>query len=335
MTTVIQISPADQVFIAVTGDREAAVLLARLFPRCYNTGMPSETVVDSVYQAVDFIYTHLDEPLSVGRVADACCFSPYYFNRMFREVTGQSLYACIRRLKLERSAYSLVKETAKPITDIAIEAGFSPSNFATAFRNHFGWSPVRFRTEKPFRQTEPYARRLHEIRRRQESPDNALLSFLDERITVHKLPPTRLVTRKVIGPYSRLGRIWHQFCMEMEPYLRSIHSPSFIGISFDDPLITDSRYCVYNAALEVPDAYGPGTFAMPGGPYACYSYYGPHEELLMAFNDLTGVWMPTHGYTLGNGFVFERYHTGLDETGRFRLDLCAPIKRRHEFRRKK
>jgi len=289
-----------------------------------------------IHQAVDFIYTHLDEKLSVGRVADACCFSPYYFNRMFRQVTGESLYACIKRLRLERGAFRLLKEPSATVTEIALEAGFSPSNFATAFHDHFGLSPLRYRNERPFRASVPYAEQLHEIRKRQESPDDALLSFLDSRISLRVLPSTRIVTRKFIGPYSRLGAVWCRFCESMESYLCRISSPSFIGISFDDPLITDSRSCVYNPAFELPDAYGPGTLAMPGGLHACYRYRGGHEQLLIAFNDLVGVWMPYHGYTLGQGFVFERYYSaGTDEAGHFDVDLCVPVRPAHKFRSNK
>ena len=60
-----------------------------------------------INHAIDYILQHLGEELSVDDVAAECHFSKYYFNRMFKEETGESVYAFIKRLKLEQSAFRL------------------------------------------------------------------------------------------------------------------------------------------------------------------------------------------------------------------------------------
>lgn len=49
-------------------------------------------------------------------------------------MVNDSIYAFIKRVKLENAAFKLRTKKRKPITDIAFEVGYSPSNFAAAFK---------------------------------------------------------------------------------------------------------------------------------------------------------------------------------------------------------
>ena len=68
---------------------------------------------ETINHAIDYILRHINEELSVGDVASHCHFSKYHFSRMFKEETGESVYAFIRRLKLEQSAFRLKIEPDK------------------------------------------------------------------------------------------------------------------------------------------------------------------------------------------------------------------------------
>ena len=52
-----------------------------------------------VKQSIDYIMAHLDEEISIEDVTDYCHFSKYYFSRVFKAETGESIYAFIKRLK--------------------------------------------------------------------------------------------------------------------------------------------------------------------------------------------------------------------------------------------
>lgn len=99
----------------------------------------------SVNKAIDYILRHLNEEVSVGDVAAHCHFSKYHFSRMFKEETGESVYAFIRRLKLEQSAFRLKIEPNRAVTDIGYEFGYSPSNYSSLFREWYQTTPVCFR----------------------------------------------------------------------------------------------------------------------------------------------------------------------------------------------
>ena len=63
-----------------------------------------------VNQAIDYILQHTEEELTLNEVAEYCHFSKFYFSRLFKEQTGESVYAYIRRIKLEQSAFRLKVE---------------------------------------------------------------------------------------------------------------------------------------------------------------------------------------------------------------------------------
>lgn len=87
-----------------------------------------------IHQSIDYIIQHIDEDLSIEDVAEHFHFSKFYFCRSFKEVTGESVYEFIKRLKLDQSAVDMKLEKNKSITDIGLDYGYSSSNYSSAFR---------------------------------------------------------------------------------------------------------------------------------------------------------------------------------------------------------
>lgn len=63
-----------------------------------------------INKAISYIFEHLDEEVTVGDVADYCCYSKYHLTRMFKEDMDEALYQFIKRKRLERSAWRLKTE---------------------------------------------------------------------------------------------------------------------------------------------------------------------------------------------------------------------------------
>ena len=98
-----------------------------------------------INRAITYIMEHIGEDIAVEDVADYCHFSKYYFNRLFRKETGESVYAFIKRVKMEQSAFRLKVERGKSVTDICNDYGYSSSNYSSAFKLHHHMSPADFR----------------------------------------------------------------------------------------------------------------------------------------------------------------------------------------------
>ena len=94
---------------------------------------------ERVNRVLDYIGGHLDGELSLARLAEVGCFSPFHFHRIFQAVTGETLNSHVRRVRLERAALLMKTSPGKRITDAAMEAGFAgTAEFSRAFKSHFG-----------------------------------------------------------------------------------------------------------------------------------------------------------------------------------------------------
>ena len=71
-----------------------------------------------INKAINYIFNHIEEDITVDDVARHCAYSKYHLTRMFKEDTDEALYQFIKRVRLERSAWRLKVEKEKRITEI-------------------------------------------------------------------------------------------------------------------------------------------------------------------------------------------------------------------------
>jgi AraC family transcriptional regulator len=91
-----------------------------------------------INRVVDYIQSHLADPLDLERLAAVACFSPFHFHRLFHAWMGETLQDFVHRLRLERAAQLLLFNPLTSISEIALECGFSSSSaFARAFKGAF------------------------------------------------------------------------------------------------------------------------------------------------------------------------------------------------------
>lgn len=280
--------------------------------------------ITRINQAMDYIYQNLDKDLTVEEIANHCCFSKYYFNRIFKSVINESLYAFIKRLRLEYAAFKL-RTTRRPVTEIALEAGYSPSNFATAFKDYFGINATEYRKLENFPVKDSYRSIIEEIKSMKKQTD--FFAEIDSKITIRRLEGMNLEYQRYIGSYFKgLPRAWERFCIEIERKYPLIANKQYIGISYDDPLIADDQKCIYDLCLKTEKTKGINIIRIEEGYYACYEFHDKLENLIKCYNQIFALWLPFSKNDLDNRLCLEIYHSGLDEQGRIHLDICIPIK---------
>jgi len=107
----------------------------------YRQGLSRERMA----RLVDFIEAHLETNLSVYKLSEVACLSPYHCGRMFKRSMGCSLHHYVTRRRIER-AKSLLRSTTSSLSEIALLSGFQDqSQFTTAFKRNLRLTPRRYR----------------------------------------------------------------------------------------------------------------------------------------------------------------------------------------------
>ena len=109
------------------------------------TDAVSADYVERTNAAIDYIVRNLDGPLKLEDVARVACFSPFHFHRVFRSILGETLNQFVKRQRLERALYLMSHAAHRPLTEVALECGFSSSSdFSRSFKDRFGVPPSAF-----------------------------------------------------------------------------------------------------------------------------------------------------------------------------------------------
>ncbi len=276
-----------------------------------------------INQAINYIYQNLDRNLTVEDIATHCCFSKYYFNRIFKSVVNESIYSFIKRIKLECAAFKL-RSTRRAITEIALEVGYSPSNFASAFKEYFGVNASEFRKTYDLPLKDTYRTIVEHIKKVRKQED--FFGAIDARMSIRPIEGMILEYQRFIGNYYKgLSPAWEGFCREMSLKYVFDKGTRFIGISYDDPLVANENRCIYDMCLKVEKVNSVNVLKIRPGTYACYEFYDGLENLNKSYHEIFALWLPFCQYDLNDQFCLEIYHSRMDDEGKMHLDICVPI----------
>ena len=274
-----------------------------------------------INQAINYIFDHIDEDITVDDVANHCSYSRYHLTRMFKEETDETLYQFIKRIRLERSAWLLKVEKEKSITEIGTKYGYSSSNFATAFKKHLNMSPADFR-------------KISEHMVEESSFSHGMtLDDLDDAgrlITVENLEKFTVIYERKQGNYHDLSDEWCRFIEKYEHF--ATEETRYIECTIDDPSITDEDHCMY----ELCQTVSPEQLEMminenillqnfQGGKYAVYHFKGVPQLLYMVYQEVFCRWLSRTGNQLDDRPILDIYRL-VREDGYMEIDICFPLK---------
>lgn len=99
-----------------------------------------EYYTKKIYKSIDFISLNLSQKLSIDDICQFTGFSTSHFHRIFKAFTGESLYAYLNRIRVEKAA-SILLTRELSLLEISSLVGFEdPSTFARAFKKRFNYS---------------------------------------------------------------------------------------------------------------------------------------------------------------------------------------------------
>jgi AraC family transcriptional regulator len=269
--------------------------------------------LDRTRRVLRFVQEHLDEPLTPGRLAGGANLSTFHFHRIFSGLTGESVGAHVRRLRLERAAGEL-RRSDRDVIDVALDAGYEAHEaFTRAFREHFGVPPSAYRKTAEPVAFPPALCGVH------YGPDEAVSRFvplqedskmIDVRVEAH--PPRRLLALAHHGDYQTIGQTFGNLIALAAA--RGLVGPATasIGIYYDDPEVTPVSQLRSHACIAVGDTVqepSPGLelLTIDGGESAVGVHRGPYSALGESYRWLLGAWLPSSGREAAHAPCHEVY----------------------------
>lgn len=100
---------------------------------------------EAVQSILTYLHAHYGEHVTLAEIAKAVSFSTGECCRLFKRVTGETIFSYLQSYRLAQSA-QLLRHGEMSVSQIAYESGFcSTSYFIEVFKKHFGLTPQRFR----------------------------------------------------------------------------------------------------------------------------------------------------------------------------------------------
>ncbi len=101
--------------------------------------------IETVKRIHAFLMEHFPEHYTIEELSERFDISPTVMKKCFRGVYGDSIYAYMKKYRLQ-SAERLLRESSAPVGEIALQVGYlNPNKFTAAFCAEYGMSPTAYR----------------------------------------------------------------------------------------------------------------------------------------------------------------------------------------------
>jgi len=277
----------------------------------------------AITKVVEFIHSNLSENLTLSSLASIANYSPFHFQRLFLEQTGETPKQYIIRLRLEKTAHYLKIFPNLSISELSADSGFSSlSTFSRAFSKYFGISPDELR-KKP-------SMNVRKIGKANRKKGKINLSFTNEFWPVdfsqaemeNWEEKVNIEVSKVAGftiafvstcldepdAITNAFRVLHHWAAPRNFITSQTH---YIGVLLDIPFITSLDKCRYWAGISIPAGINTGKeisiAEMKSGLHAAFTLKGNLHNTLKNLIIFNHGWMKEAGYVIKELSGYEVY----------------------------
>lgn len=270
-----------------------------------------------VNQTIDYIIQHLDEELSLDTVAAQFYISKYYLSHIFKEETGETIYAFIKRCRIDQSAIDIKLNPDRAITDIGLDYGYSASNYSSVFKKHHDISPTMFKQSIP----------THSMPVPFDTERAANFKSAEEyaaQIEIRELNDLYVVYERFIGNYVDIEKHWYLFLDKYKAFLNE--KTILLERFFNDPAITDMPQCICDICMTVEqDCDLDNVMWISGGKWIVYQFDGEIKDIFETIQGIFSVWLPGSGYHMSRRYGLNIYRHIDRDSHSVIMDLYIPI----------
>jgi AraC family transcriptional regulator len=285
-----------------------------------------------IARVIEAILVDPGAPHTVDSLASVAHLSPYHFHRIYRAMTGESIFETVQRVRLAQAAYRLTV-ASDSVTTVAGKVGYdSPQAFSRAFRGLTGVTPSAFQSRQK-RLVTPGTEARHAVHGHatanvKANPASAEVPFVE----LIELAPLDVLCLRHEGPTATIRHTFRTLSRRFESSATSAQSHGTIGIISGDP--EDERGDFRYLAGIIPAAPIEATGSLEavriaGGLYATHRLAGPFALIGPTFAALFGGWLPQSGYEPDDrpALEFYRNRAASDRQHECVTDLMIPIRK--------
>jgi len=245
--------------------------------------MSTKSHNERMNRVVQYIEDNLDSELKIQELSNIACYSEFHFHRLFRSFVGESLYGYKKRLLLERAVKQL-QYTDETITDIAFNCGYeNQPSFNKAFKNQFSYTPSQVRKQKV------------SISTIQFNPNN--VRSIKMKPEIKNINDINVIGARETGSYAEAApKAWGRIMKFAYSNRLMDKNTRSIGISHDDPNVTEPERIRYDACLDIDvsieGADNLNKSTLPAGKYAVFLHKGAYENFQQSYSYIFNQWLP-------------------------------------------
>lgn len=303
--------------------------------------------IQRINRVMDYIDTHLADPLPLERLAEVAAFSKFHFHRIFFALRGETPGQYIQRLRIGRAARVLVTDREATVTEIALDSGFTDvAAFSRAFRHVYGVSPTAYRAERSNLGTmdsndgtargapDKYDHGISNPEGGNDMPQLQMEPLPAESVTVVEKPETTVAYVRHTGPYFGDAKLFERLFTSLYTWAgpRNLvtEQTETIIIYHDDPQTVEAEKLRVSCCIPVPPATEVagevGTMTIEAGTYAEARFTLDATQFGGAWNWVYGVWLPESGYQPDDKLCYEKYPPNDKSSETFIVDICVPVR---------
>ncbi len=271
--------------------------------------------ISKINKVQDYIEKNMEDTLTVEQLAKIASFSPFHFQRIYRQMTGESLYSYIKRLRLEKAAFFLTSNKKQSIQEIALSLGFSnQASFAKAFKTKFGINASRYRNQNVSYSSPSNTTQKH-IKLNEKLLDPNIKYTEPIAFTIQSMNTTQVVYIRNVGSYKGDSHLFEDLFSKLYAYVSSNEymtpTSKWMVVYHDFGDLTKEEQLRISVCMstdkEVNDNQEFGSMILEGGSCAVGRFLLKSDEYQLAWNYMLSKWLPESGYAPDNRVFFEYY----------------------------